>query len=88
MHVQPFFKCLGTHGRPVLSLLQLPHHLVLLISFRVGADFEYPSAPESQRAYCMLVIRTLREFGDVLQATGNTTLSARYRMVCGRIIRA
>eukprot|EP00048_Salpingoeca_helianthica_P004759 m.80649 g.80649 ORF g.80649 m.80649 type:complete len:921 (+) comp13333_c0_seq4:81-2843(+) len=37
---------------------------------RVGADFEYPSIQESQNAYCMLVIRACREYGDVLTQAG------------------
>ena len=34
---------------------------------RVGADFEYPSAPESQRAYTMLAIQCMRAWLRVLQ---------------------
>eukprot|EP00051_Salpingoeca_urceolata_P007666 m.99502 g.99502 ORF g.99502 m.99502 type:complete len:904 (-) comp15337_c0_seq2:214-2925(-) len=35
---------------------------------RIGADFEYPSAPESQNAFAMLVIRTLRRWAAAVTA--------------------
>lgn len=35
---------------------------------RIGADFEYPSAPESQRAYAVLVLNVLKRWTELVVA--------------------
>jgi alpha-L-rhamnosidase len=45
---------------------------------RLGAGFENPNNPESQRAYAMLSIRAWREFGELMKQLGRTDLAEKY----------
>ncbi|OOQ58768.1 alpha-L-rhamnosidase C-terminal domain-containing protein [Mucilaginibacter pedocola] len=45
---------------------------------RLGAGFENPDNPESQRAYQMLSIRSWAEFGGLMNQLGETALAKKY----------